>query len=92
MGNMLRDIITARVQISVKIATTVIVSFAHSRLLICHQKIQTAMELCINSLCCGVNLCLLKCHNTLITFAISLEPDQARHIAGADLDPNCLIL
>ena len=29
------------------------------------------------------------CH-LLITFAISLDPDQARHFVGPDLDPNCL--
>ena len=28
----------------------------------------------------------------LITFANSLDPDQARQSAGPDLDPNCLIL
>ena len=26
----------------------------------------------------------------LITFANSLDPDQARHNVGPDLDPNCL--
>ena len=26
----------------------------------------------------------------LITFAISLDPDQARQNVGPDLDPNCL--
>ena len=29
-----------------------------------------------------------KCH-LLITFANSLDPDQARHNVGPDLDPNC---
>ena len=29
------------------------------------------------------------CH-LLITFANSLDPDQARHNVGPDLDPNCL--
>ena len=33
----------------------------------------------------------LLCH-LLITFANSLEPDQARHLVGPDLDPNCLTL
>ena len=28
----------------------------------------------------------------LITFANSLDPDQARQIVGPDLDPNCLSL
>ena len=28
----------------------------------------------------------------LITFANSLDPDQARQNVGPDLDPNCLIL
>ena len=28
----------------------------------------------------------------LITFANSLDPDQARHFVGPDLDPNCLTL
>ena len=28
----------------------------------------------------------------LLTFAISLEPDQDRQNVGPDLDPNCLIL
>ena len=28
----------------------------------------------------------------LITFANSLDPDQARQNVGSDLDPNCLIL
>ena len=28
----------------------------------------------------------------LITFASSLDPDQARQNVGPDLDPNCLIL
>ena len=27
-----------------------------------------------------------------MTFAISLDPDQARHFVGSDLDPNCLTL
>ena len=27
-----------------------------------------------------------------VTFANSLDPDQARHIVGPDLDPNCLTL
>ena len=31
------------------------------------------------------------CH-LLITFANSLDPDQARHFVGPDLDPNCLTL
>ena len=26
----------------------------------------------------------------LITFANSLDPDQARHNVGPDMDPNCL--
>ena len=30
------------------------------------------------------------CH-LLIAFANSLDPDQARHFVGHDLDPNCLI-
>ena len=28
----------------------------------------------------------------LITFANSLDPDQAQHLVGPDLDPNCLTL
>ena len=28
----------------------------------------------------------------LIIFASSLDPDQARHIVGPDLDPDCLTL
>ena len=32
----------------------------------------------------NVNICGL-----LITFAKSLDPDQARHFVGPDLDPNC---
>ena len=28
----------------------------------------------------------------LITFADSLDPDQARHFVGPDLDPNCSTL
>ena len=32
-----------------------------------------------------------KCR-LLITFANSLDPDQAQHIAGLNLDPNCLTL
>ena len=28
----------------------------------------------------------------LITFANSLDPDQARHFVGPNLDPNCLTL
>ena len=35
-------------------------------------------------------LCLLV--RLLITFANSLDPDQARHNVGPDLDPNCLTL
>ena len=38
-------------------------------------------------LCIGVCWCHL-----LITFANSLEPDQARQYVWPDLDPNCLIL
>ena len=28
----------------------------------------------------------------LLIFANSLDPDQARHVVGPDLDPNCLTL
>ena len=31
-------------------------------------------------------------YRLLITFANSLDPDQARHFVGPDLDPNCLTL
>ena len=35
----------------------------------------------------GFITCLI-CH-LLIIFANSLDPDQARHFVGPDLDPNC---
>ena len=38
-----------------------------------------------NSLPASGDFCCL-----LITFANSLDPDQARQIVGPDLDPNCL--
>ena len=38
-----------------------------------------------NSLPASSDICHL-----LITFANSLDPDQARHNVGPDLDPNCL--
>ena len=34
-----------------------------------------------------LSLCPLR---LLITFANSLDPDQALHFVGPDLDPNCL--
>ena len=40
-----------------------------------------------NSLPTSGNFCCL-----LITFANSLNPDQARQNVGPDLDPNCLTL
>ena len=40
-----------------------------------------------NSFHASDNVCRL-----LITFANSFDPDQARHIVGPDLDPNCLTL
>ena len=39
----------------------------------------------LNSLPASGNFC-----NLLITFANSLDPDQARQNVGPDLDPNCL--
>ena len=36
-------------------------------------------------------LFIYKCHQ-LVTFANSLEPDQAQHFVGPNLDPNCLTL
>ena len=39
----------------------------------------------LNSLPASDNFCHL-----LITFANSLDPDQARQNVGPDLDPNCL--
>ena len=41
--------------------------------------------------CIGMLTLSAKCH-LLITFAYSLDPDQARHLVGPDLDPNCLTL
>ena len=41
----------------------------------------------INSFHASGDLCRL-----LITFANSLDPDQARQNVGPDLDPNCLTL
>ena len=40
-----------------------------------------------NDMLAGDDVCFL-----LITFANSLDPDQARRFVGPDLDPNCLIL
>ena len=40
---------------------------------------------------CGYNLFPTKCP-LLIKFANSLDPDQARHFVGPDLDPICLTL
>ena len=39
----------------------------------------------------SITHCLLYCR-LLITFANSLEPDQARQNIGLDLDQNCLTL
>ena len=41
----------------------------------------------LNSLPAGDIFCRLP-----ITFANSVDPDQARHFVGPDLDPNCLTL
>ena len=41
----------------------------------------------LNSFPASGNFCRL-----LITFANSLDPDQALHLVGPDLDPNCLTL
>ena len=40
---------------------------------------------------CLLNSLPTECH-LLITFANSLDPDQARHSVGPDLSPNCLTL
>ena len=39
--------------------------------------------------CSKLNLLVSKCH-LLITFANSLDPDQARRFVGPDLGPICL--
>ena len=51
------------------------------------QKVHGVSRSCsvLNSLSASGNFCHL-----LITFANSLDPDQARQNVGPDLDPNCL--
>ena len=39
-----------------------------------------------------LSLCLLVSPADLITFANSLDPDEARRFDGPDLDPHCLTL
>ena len=45
------------------------------------------LDILLNSFPASVGFCRL-----LITFANSLDPDQARQNVGPDLDPNCLTL
>ena len=47
----------------------------------------TSLSTLFNSFSASGNFCHL-----LITFANSLDPDQARQNVGSDLDPNCLTL
>ena len=49
------------------------------------QKVDSRSCSVFNSLHASVNFC-----HPLITFANSLDPDQARQNVGPDLDPNCL--
>ena len=49
------------------------------------QKVLSTKCSVFNSLPANSDFCHL-----LITFANSLEPDQAQHNVGPDLDPNCL--
>ena len=49
------------------------------------QKVVSSSCSIFNYLPASGNFCDL-----LITFANSLDPDQARQNAGSDLDPNCL--
>ena len=49
------------------------------------QKVVSRSCSAFNSLPASGNFCHL-----LITYANSLDPDQAQHNAGPDLDPNCL--
>ena len=49
------------------------------------QKVVSASCSVFNSLPPSGNFCCL-----LITFANSLDPDQAQQNVGSDLDPNCL--
>ena len=44
-----------------------------------------ARLICVNTLPAYDNFCC-----PLITFANSLDPDQALHFVGPDLDPNCI--
>ena len=49
------------------------------------QKVVSKSSFVFNSLPPRVDFCCL-----LITFANSLDPDQASQNVGSDLDPNCL--
>ena len=49
------------------------------------QKVVSTSCFVLNSLHARSNFCCL-----LVTFANSLDPDQARQNVGPDLDPNCL--
>ena len=51
------------------------------------QKVISTCCFVFNSLPARGDFCCL-----LITFANSLNPDQARQVVGPDLDPNCLTL
>ena len=37
-----------------------------------------------------INFSIISLRNTIIRVSNSLDPDQARHFVGPDLDPNCL--
>ena len=51
------------------------------------QKVVSTSCFVFNSLPARDDFCCL-----LITFANSLDPDQAQHLVSTDLDPNCLTL
>ena len=48
---------------------------------------QTNNRAWLNSLSASGDFC-----HVLVTFADNLDPDQARHIVGSHLDPNCFTL
>ena len=52
------------------------------------------LRICCSQQCSVFNYLLAGGHfcRLLITFANCLDPDQARHLVGPDLDPNCLTL